>query len=327
MLSSYGFGNDSTLNLSDKTLIVCGYPHHLKCILFILLTINLTEKMTEVQKELELCKYLEDWCRTHYSEWMEFYYYANRDKRNGIYRLVNGEKLMDLLDDITGNIEAKFDLPDENTHLIPTHFASVSHLIGWLKSFKNHVVGIMPTIERNINKGFGDNNIIIEISEIVNNIEQMVDRCVNVYDDIELPRPYQILREKLFQKDLKGFVESANNILKGVPYLIRKEDFNEGYFHATLEILLFVLGFETIGEYPLSDGRIDMVVKLDSLTYIFEFKYTKDKKSLAKEALQQIKDKGYADPFRLTSKEIICVGVSFSGDTKCINDFAEETIS
>ena len=47
MLSSYGFGNDSTLNLSDKTLIVCGYPHHLKCILFILLTINLTEKMTE----------------------------------------------------------------------------------------------------------------------------------------------------------------------------------------------------------------------------------------------------------------------------------------
>lgn len=91
-----------------------------------------------------------------------------------------------------------------------------------------------------------------------------------------------------------------------------------------IQILLIVLGFEPIVEQTLSDGRIDMVIKLDSLTYIIEFKYTDGGKSQACKALQQIKDNGYADPYRLTA-EIIGVGISFSGITKCINGMVTET--
>ena len=93
-----------------------------------------------------------------------------------------------------------------------------------------------------------------------------------------------------------------------------------------IQILLTVLGFEPIVEQNLSDGRIDMVVTLEKLVYIFEFKYTSGVKSQAKAALKQIKDKGYADPYKITAKEIIGVGVSFCERTKKINGFKEETL-
>ena len=145
-------------------------------------------------------------------------------------------------------------------------------------------------------------------------------------DNNSLPRPYQILRAQLFENDIDGFVESINGVLKGIPYLSRKTQFNEGHFQTMLQILLFVLGFEPIVEQVLSDGRIDMVVKMDSRTCIFEFKYTKGTKSMAKSALKQIKDKGYADPYILTSREIWGVGVSFSGITKNINGQVKEKL-
>ncbi len=92
------------------------------------------------------------------------------------------------------------------------------------------------------------------------------------------------------------------------------------------QLLLTVLGFEPIAEQVLSDGRIDMVVKMGGITYIFEFKYTDGNKSQARNAMKQIKDKGYVEPYRLTSTEIIGVGVSFSGVTKNINGYCYENL-
>lgn len=281
--------------------------------------------MKEIEREIELSKYLVEWANYHYGDWFAFYRDVNSNKRNGIYLLKGGTSLMDLLNSVIGNLEEKFCLPNEGLHLIPTQFASVSHLIGYLEWLKGYVDSFKPTIEKNID-GEIDNYIIHGICEIVGNIDQVVDRCVRLYKEDTLPRPYQALRAQLFEKDVDGFVNSVNGILKGIPYLSRKKQFNEGHFQTMLQMLLTVLGFEPIAEQVLSDGRIDMVVKMDGITYIFEFKYTDGNKSQASNAMKQIKDKGYADPYRLTSKEIIGVGVSFSGVSKNINGYCYENI-
>lgn len=282
--------------------------------------------MNEVENEQELSKYIEEWVKNHYCEWNSFYYDVRRNRKTGIYLLKEGTELMNLLDSIMGNIEEKFCLPSESSHLIPTQFASVSHLVSYLKRFKMFVSEYKPIIDENITNGEKDDYIILGIYRIIDEIEQVADRCERIYSHGDMPRPYQILRERLFNMDIDGFVECVNSVLSGVPYLSRKEKLNEGHFQTMLQLLLTVLGFEPIAELPLSDGRIDMIIKLNTLTYVFEFKYTNGTMSMAKKALKQIKDKRYAEPYKLTSKEIIGVGISFSGATKSINGMVSEIL-
>lgn len=283
--------------------------------------------MNELEREIELSEYLEQWVNSHYGEWSAFYYDVSRNRRNGIYLLKDGSSLMDLVITIHSHLEEIFAVPDNNSHLIPAQFASVSHLIGYLKWFKSYVDTFKPHIEKNITGGVIDNYILSGICEMVGQIDQVVDRCVKVYgSDNALPHPFQQLRGKLFNKDVDGFVELVSGILKGVPYLTRKKKFDEGHFQTMLQILLTVLGFEPNVEAVQSDGRVDMVIRLNDLTYIFEFKYTQGKRSQASVALQQIKDKKYANSYKLFSKEIIGVGVSFCEATKNINGMKHEVL-
>ena len=272
--------------------------------------------MTEPEKELELSKYLEEWVNNHYKDWSEFYYDVVQHQANGINLLEEAGLLKDLLNQIMGTLEGRFALPNINSHLIPTQFASVSHLINYLERFKGIINQYKPAIEKNIKGEVIDNYIISGICNMVDQIDGVVDRCIKAYKSDEIPKPFQSLRETLLDKNIEGFVELANSIFKGVPYLSRKTRFNEGHFQTMIQILLTVLGFEPIVEQTISDGRIDMVVTLEKLVYIFEFKYTSGEKSQANAALKQIKDKGYADPYKITAKEIIGVGVSFCKQTK-----------
>lgn len=280
--------------------------------------------MTEVEKELELCKYLESWARNYYADWKDVYESIYRNRMNEIYQLEGGESLMDLLHDIMGNIENL--IPNDDSHLIPQRFASVPDLIDGLKKFKSIVCQRKPIIRKNFsNKILGD-YIVKDLYKMVESIEKVTDRCEKIYCHGKMPKPYELLRESLFRKDIIEFKNQVNYVLKNIPYLSRKTKFSEGHFQSMLQILLMVLGFKPTAEKPLSDGRIDMVIELDKLTYVFEFKYTEGGGSEASRALEQIKDKNYADFGKLTSNEIIAVGVSFSGETKNINGIKYETL-
>ena len=281
--------------------------------------------MNEVDNELELSRYLKEWLDGHYPDWHDFYYYdVCKNKKNGIYRLYKGDKLMDLLDDIMGNIEYRL-MTTQGQNIIPSNFSSIPHLIRGLVGLKAHVDSFLPIIEENHKRG-NDNYIISTITEMMRNIDEMVDRCTNVYSHIEIPKPYESLIDSLNTENIPFFIDTLKCILKGVPYLTRKRKFLEGDFQIMLHLLLTVLGFEPNTEAPIADGRIDMIVKTEKVTYIFEFKYTDTDKSQAKRALNQIKDKGYADAYKRKGLKVVGVGVSFSGKTKNINGYESEEL-
>jgi hypothetical protein len=91
----------------------------------------------------------------------------------------------------------------------------------------------------------------------------------------------------------------------------------ELYFQNAFYVVTKLLGFYVDVERTISDGRIDMIAKTKDYIYIFEFKYDKD----ADAALQQIEDKGYAKPFAADSRKLIKVGVNFSRQHRCIDDW------
>ena len=94
----------------------------------------------------------------------------------------------------------------------------------------------------------------------------------------------------------------------------------ELYFQNAFFVVTKLLGFYVDVERTISDGRIDMVAKTKDYIYIFELKYDKD----AHAALQQIEDKGYDKPFAADKRKLIKVGVNFSRQHRCIDDWKVE---
>lgn len=96
----------------------------------------------------------------------------------------------------------------------------------------------------------------------------------------------------------------------------------EGYYASVFYSYFASLGFNITVEDMTNLGRIDMALHFNEQVYIFEFKVVE----LVPEgrALQQLKDKGYADKYRALNQPIHLVGVEFSKDTRNIDAFDVE---
>ena len=95
-------------------------------------------------------------------------------------------------------------------------------------------------------------------------------------------------------------------LFASIPYTTNDAPF-EHYFQSVLYMVFTLLGQFVQCEVHSSRGRADCIVETDDFVYIFEFKVDKP----AREALQQIEDKGYAAPFASDSRQVFKIGVSF----------------
>ena len=98
----------------------------------------------------------------------------------------------------------------------------------------------------------------------------------------------------------------------------------EGYYASIFYSYFAALGLEITLEDTTNHGRIDMTVRFEGRIYIFEFKVVE----LVPEgkALQQIKDKHYADKYKAQNQPIYLIGVEFSKDSRNIVGFEVEQV-
>lgn len=96
----------------------------------------------------------------------------------------------------------------------------------------------------------------------------------------------------------------------------------EGYYASVFYSYFASLGLNLTVEDSTNLGRIDMTLQFNQQIYIFEFKVVE----LTPEgkALQQIKDKGYADKFIALKQPIHLIGVEFSKEGRNIVGFEVE---
>jgi hypothetical protein len=108
----------------------------------------------------------------------------------------------------------------------------------------------------------------------------------------------------------------------------------EGYYASIFYSHFAALGCDIRLEDTTNHGRIDMTVLFNGQVYIFEFKVVNKAAKVAKaakaspttqgKALQQIKDRGYADKYRARGEPIHLIGVEFSKESRNIVGFEVE---
>jgi hypothetical protein len=129
------------------------------------------------------------------------------------------------------------------------------------------------------------------------------------------------LNKAFLANDLPRVQIIINALLASLPYEVYKKQ-SEGFYHGLLHLIFSYLGMFIESEPHLSNGRADVVVQTPQYIYIFEFKFNKN----AEDALQQIKDKGYADKYRAVGKTIVGIGVNFNRVKKKITGWLSENL-
>lgn len=115
--------------------------------------------------------------------------------------------------------------------------------------------------------------------------------------------------------------DAFTSFLASIPYEANKDaralNF-ETHFQYTFYLLLRVLScYTTLIEKQNSHGRADIIIECPKNIFIFEFKLD----GSADEALQQIENKGYAEPYLCDSRSVYKIGVNISSATRTVNEW------
>ncbi|MCK4766117.1 MAG: PD-(D/E)XK nuclease domain-containing protein [Candidatus Aminicenantes bacterium] len=95
----------------------------------------------------------------------------------------------------------------------------------------------------------------------------------------------------------------------------------EGYYHTVIYLLLRLSGIPVRAEAETNIGRVDAAAETGTHIYIMEFKL-----GTSEEALAQIKEKRYHEPFLNSEKSIVLVGIGIDPATRSITDPSVETL-
>ena len=139
------------------------------------------------------------------------------------------------------------------------------------------------------------------------------------FNKIEAPFEIQKFVHEIETGQLDAFFNRLKSFLADTPYELISEQ--ERHYQNVLFIIFKLVGFYTEVEYHTSEGRVDLVLKTNDYIYIMEFKLN----GSAEEALQQIHDKHYAQPFQSDKRKIFKIGVNFSSKTRNIEKWIVES--
>ena len=128
------------------------------------------------------------------------------------------------------------------------------------------------------------------------------------------------LRQYLDQGKANEAMSLLKSILAGVPFESNRNI--ELNYRNMLFIVFTLMGGRPLVEYPVSSGRIDMLLEREKYVYIFEFKLHKT----VEEAMNQMMDRHYADAYMSDQRAVLAVGVNFNDKLKNIEDWQIVTI-
>ncbi|MGB0984153.1 MAG: AAA family ATPase [Saprospiraceae bacterium] len=129
------------------------------------------------------------------------------------------------------------------------------------------------------------------------------------------------LKEAFEDKKLEHLIRLIKSIFKNIPNQIFKAK-GEFYYHSLIYLVFFYLGEYVESEINTNDGRLDAVVKTTNYIYVLEFKLDES----GQVALDQIKNKGYAEKYYADSREKILLGINFNTELKTIDEWKSDTL-
>ena len=136
------------------------------------------------------------------------------------------------------------------------------------------------------------------------------------------------LKKALHHGKPEDFRDLLNDFLASIPYSVREsngEKSHERQFQYTVYLIMRLIGScrnTVYHEKATSKGRADCVIETPRYVYIFEYKLDRP----AAEAMTQIGDRGYADPYVHDGRPVYAIACSFSSETGTISDWMVKQI-
>lgn len=131
------------------------------------------------------------------------------------------------------------------------------------------------------------------------------------------------LKKALHHGKPEDFRNLLNDFLASIPYSVREsngEKSHERQFQYTVYLIMRLIGSTrntVYHEKATSKGRADCVIETPRYVYVFEYKLDRP----AAEAMTQIGDRGYADPYAHDGRPVYAIACSFSSETGTISDW------
>ena len=135
-----------------------------------------------------------------------------------------------------------------------------------------------------------------------------------------------------FVQDIRGgkvdsFMERMQSLIAGIPYDNFTEEnlkLREQNYQAAVYLIFKLMGQFAQTEEHCSTDRIDCVVRTVDTVYIFEFNLSGN--GSAEDALNQIKEKRYAEKYLVDGKKIVLIGAGFEEATRTIKNWKVEQL-
>lgn len=142
------------------------------------------------------------------------------------------------------------------------------------------------------------------------------------YSETEYNDLFVGMRKAVMTGRADDFMGMLQTFLSGNPYSNSELNKRETYFKNNIFLVFKALGFRPHAEYETCNARIDNMLETRRYVYIFELKVNKN----AKVALDQINEKGYANPWMHSGKIIIKIGANYSTQTNNIDGWCIEQV-
>jgi len=106
-------------------------------------------------------------------------------------------------------------------------------------------------------------------------------------------------------------INALNDLIASIPYDHWQAD-HESIFHIIMHLALKKVGVDIESEVHSAKGRCDVLVKTDTHIYAIELKLDKT----AQEALDQIFEKKYLQPYQSDPRQKVAIGINFSSEKR-----------
>ena len=131
------------------------------------------------------------------------------------------------------------------------------------------------------------------------------------------------LHQVLSSGDVEAYVAIVREIFAGIPYSnYSNNDISkyEGFYGSVLYAFMAYTGIGFVAEDFTNKGRIDFTLTYGKYVYIVELKV----EASGKKALDQIRDRKYAEKYAGAGKEVFLIGLGFDSEEKNVGDWELE---
>ncbi|MCB2359432.1 COR domain-containing protein [Clostridium estertheticum] len=119
--------------------------------------------------------------------------------------------------------------------------------------------------------------------------------------------------------DAEGFIKTVKSLFASVSYLLFEP--KEKAYHTPLIILLrATFGSSARGDEIQAKGRTDIIIELEDYVYILELKLN----GSSQLAIDQIHLMKYYEPYEISDKKIILIGINFKSSERNISEYKIE---